>query len=172
MLIETVKEIQDIYLINSSISVPKDPKNKYFQEVIDWIASGGIVQPEFTDEELLQKAKDIKKLEINKQRDEAIDKDVLHTVGESDYYFQRSITAQLAWINAAQTMDDIVVNSWITASNAVVDLSKEDLISICNHIRLRDATEYFQARKRKDAVLALTTIEEVNDYDITQVYES
>jgi hypothetical protein len=119
----------------------------------------------------LQKAKENKKAEINKQRDLARDKDISHTVNGKIYKFQRDIVDQLAFINSIVSMTDTAVDGWVTSDNSIVDLSKSDLISICNHIRLRDGNEVKQARKRKDAVNALTTISEVENYDINTVYE-
>ena len=109
--------------------------------------------------------------EINAQRDSNISKNVAHEVQGQTYSFQRSITSQLAWINAVESMEDIALENWVTADNQIISLSKQDLISICRHIRFRDTTEVTQARKRKDAVNALSSIEEVESYDITQIYD-
>lgn len=64
MLIETTKQTQNGYLVNDSISVPNDPTNSDYQAIQEWIANGGIVQPEFTEEELLKNARDKKLKEL------------------------------------------------------------------------------------------------------------
>ena len=56
MNIETVKDLQNSYLVNGSITVPKDPSNSDYQRVQKWIAQGNTPDPEFTDEELLENA--------------------------------------------------------------------------------------------------------------------
>lgn len=119
----------------------------------------------------LNEAKKTKCEKINSQRDSNISKNVAHEVQGQTYSFQRSITSQLAWVNAVESMEDIALENWVTADNQIISLSKQDLISICRHIRLRDTTETIQARKRKDAVNALSSIEEVESFDITQIYD-
>ena len=66
MNIQKVKEFENIYLVNDSISIPKDDSNKDYKEVLEWIAEGNTPDPEFTEAEILQNAKDakIKELEI------------------------------------------------------------------------------------------------------------
>ena len=54
MNIETVKELELVYLINNSISIPKNPENRDYRKVQQWIADGGIVEPEFTTAEKIQ----------------------------------------------------------------------------------------------------------------------
>lgn len=119
----------------------------------------------------LEKAKEVKKSQINKQRDNNKNENILFAIDNEDYYFQRDIVSQLAFVNAIVSSDDIAISSWITADNSVVEITKSDLISICAHIKQRDDVEHYQARKRKDAVNALESIEAVENYDITTVYE-
>jgi hypothetical protein len=57
MQIEKVKDFTEYYLVNDSISVPKNSENKDYREVVFWIENGGIVEPKFTDEELIIKIK-------------------------------------------------------------------------------------------------------------------
>ena len=170
MNILKIKQLSSGYLINDGESFA--PFNSSLElEIQEWIAAGGIVEPEFTESELLQKVKDSKIQEINKQRDVNLNKNVSQTINGAIYQFQRSITSQLAWVNAVESMEDIALENWVTADNQIISLSKQDLISICCHIRFRDTTEVTQARKRKDAVNALSSIEEVESYDITQIYD-
>jgi hypothetical protein len=40
MIIETVKTQEDSYLVNGTTSVPNDPANKDYQDILDWINAG------------------------------------------------------------------------------------------------------------------------------------
>ena len=44
------------YLVNGNVSVPNDPANRQCADVIQWIAGGNTVDPEYTDAELLVNA--------------------------------------------------------------------------------------------------------------------
>ena len=55
-MINTVKAQGNGYLVDGVMSVPKDTGNRDYQEVLEWIASGNVVLPEYTDEELEAKA--------------------------------------------------------------------------------------------------------------------
>jgi len=70
MEIITVKKLgTDFFLLNGTLQVPKDPNNTNYKEILGWVENGGIVEPEFTAEELLIRAKTEKlaQLEINYQ---------------------------------------------------------------------------------------------------------
>lgn len=54
MQIETVKINGDCFLVNGKISVPNDPKNKDYIKIQSWVDNGGVVSPEFSDEEKKQ----------------------------------------------------------------------------------------------------------------------
>jgi hypothetical protein len=55
-MINTVKIQGNGYLVDGCMSVPKDTGNRDYQEVLEWIASGNEVLPEYTDEELEAKS--------------------------------------------------------------------------------------------------------------------
>ena len=120
---------------------------------------------------LLKQSKAAKKIQINILRDARMAKDIFHKVNGKNYLFQRNITANLAWINYLESESDVAVTSWVTADNSIIDISKNDLVSICAHIRDRDTQAVVQARKSKDLLETLTTIEEVEAFDINQVFE-
>ncbi len=119
----------------------------------------------------LEAAKAIKRKEINGLRDSRMAKDVCHKVGGKDYLFQRNITANLAWINYLESGSEVAVTNWVTADNSIIDISQSDLVSICAHIRDRDTQAVVQARRSKNLLETLTTIEEVEAFDINQVFE-
>ena len=119
----------------------------------------------------LENVKAIKKAQINALRDTRMAKDILGKVNGKDYYFQRNVTANLAWVNYLESSKDIVVTNWVTADNKIIDINQNDLVSICTHIRDRDTQAVIQARKCKDALEKLSTLAEVEAFDINQVFE-
>jgi len=56
-MINTVKIQANGYLVDGTMSVPNEPSNRHYQEIQEWIAQGNTPEPEFTDAELLDKAK-------------------------------------------------------------------------------------------------------------------
>lgn len=117
--------------------------------------------------------------QIRAKRDLALSKDVLGMAEGKQYYFQRRLYAEIAWLNnlmldailKGETIisdSDIFIKNWITSTNEIVSLTKSELINICSHLRDRDDLLVIQARKHKDRVLALTTLEEVSSYDINE----
>lgn len=63
MKIETVKYTTGGYVLNNQFFIPDDSgkptetQDFYYIKIMKWIAAGGIVEPEFTDQELLSNAK-------------------------------------------------------------------------------------------------------------------
>ncbi len=64
--IETVKELQNCYIINGCISVPKNPDNSDYQKIQRWIADGSVVEKE----DILAKTKLEKIAKIKSIRDQ------------------------------------------------------------------------------------------------------
>ena len=71
-MIQTVKEQRNIetgelqgYLVNGSMFVPLDKGNTHYQEVQEWIANGGSIEPAYTDVERFNYVKNKKLDEIN-----------------------------------------------------------------------------------------------------------
>ena len=52
MGIQKIKQTKNGYLVNESTFVPNDPYNTDYQAVQEWIAEGGVVEPEFSLDEL------------------------------------------------------------------------------------------------------------------------
>lgn len=63
-MIESIKKQGSGWLVNGNMSVPNDPRNTDCQEVLAYIEDGGIVEDEFTPEELAQQAIDTRRAEI------------------------------------------------------------------------------------------------------------
>ncbi len=61
--IQTVKLQENGYLVNGSMSVPNNPANRHYNDIQEWIALGNTPEPQYTDAELLQQAKD-KQLQV------------------------------------------------------------------------------------------------------------
>jgi len=148
---------------------PNDDTNPLSIELDNWLSDGNIL--EYSNLESLEVAKTIKKAEINALRDTRMAKDIPHKVNGIDHLFQRNIASNLAWINYLESSSEVAVSNWVTANNSIIDISQSDLISICAHIRDRDMQAVVQARRSKDLLETLTTIEEVQAFDINQVFE-
>lgn len=122
----------------------------------------------------LEEAKTAKKEEIIKARNSAFAKP-LHTRSNPDLYLRPQ--PQVNIFLAAYSMSDGATKEWAPCDkdgniqDLEVEFTKEELVSASNHYEERKTTQYNQARKRCRAVDALTTIEEVEAYDITTVYE-
>ena len=52
MNIDNVKPSGDGYIVNGTQGVPGDQNNRHAAEVLAWIAAGGVLDPEFTAEDL------------------------------------------------------------------------------------------------------------------------
>ena len=74
---------------------------------------------------------------------------------------------------SAILMEDGSTREWgcrCEGEKVIITLTKSDLLSLANHYEQRKNAEYNQCDKRRSTVDALTTIEEVEAYDITTVY--
>jgi len=76
-MINTVKQQENGWLVNGNMSVPDDKGNRHYQEVQEWIAEGGVVEPQYTDEEL-------SKIEQDK-----INSDAKYYLASTDWYIVR-----------------------------------------------------------------------------------
>ena len=47
MIVETVKIQENSYLVNGNMSVPNDPANRHYQDILDWVNAGNL--PEGAD---------------------------------------------------------------------------------------------------------------------------
>ena len=166
MDITTVKDLGDEYFVNDSKYVSKDDStNSLYNKVKKWLDIEGNDLEDMTTENLLN-AQEVKKTEINEQRDVALFADLTITLADT-----HSVTVQVskdtffmlqALIDADITMD------WILENNDIHEFVTADFITFRNALIARN-DEFHQARKRKDAVLALTTIEAVKAYDIKKL---
>lgn len=122
-------------------------------------------------EKLLRDAKESKKKRINALRNSYMAQDVLANVNSYPYYFQRDIQSNLAWINNIEGNERYIVTNWITSDNSIVNITTKELLEICKQIRERDTVAVINGRHAKNKVDTMTTIEEVENFDIEQVFE-
>lgn len=142
----------------------------------DWencLDSDKAILPQFQDnidQESLNEAKEIKKTKINNQKNKIINSLTDLTKDGKKYFFDRGILSRQSISMAAISLGGNDTIEWITEDNSIVTLTNQDFLTICSNIMLTDAREIKLARLRKNAVLSLTSLEEVENYDITQIY--
>ena len=79
MEINTVKESgTEMYLVNDEMYVPKADGNIHYKMIQEWIQDGGVVDPQYTAEEL----------EAHKQAE--INAEALRYLAETDWYVIRA----------------------------------------------------------------------------------
>jgi hypothetical protein len=124
------------------------------------------------DDVLLQEAKDSKKTEIKALRDAEFQKP-LQIRSNPDIYLKPQPQTNI--FLAAYSMADGAIKEWKPCDidgvmqDGFIEVTKEELISASNHYEERKTLEYNQYHKRIDAIEALTTIEEVEAFDINQI---
>ena len=69
---------QNRYLLNDTMSVPKSEDNRHYRMIQEWIADGGVVEPQYTPQEL----------EAQKQYEENVN--ALQYLEETDWYVIRA----------------------------------------------------------------------------------
>ena len=69
MQITKVQHWRSGYKVNNQFFIPADEYNLDYQDVLTYINNGGIVEPEFTDEQLLNNAKSSKLKELSVYHD-------------------------------------------------------------------------------------------------------
>lgn len=95
---------------NSGYFVPNDPDNVEAKEVLKWIADGGVVEPEFTAEELREK----ERATLKQDRDNALNS-MTHTFSDGSVVQVRPSDLSNFDIAIAIGQD----RDWIMADNTV-----------------------------------------------------
>lgn len=142
-------------------------------KIINWPYS----EPQPSDEELnLWLAQDSKKAEIKALRNSALLEPTPKTVSFQDNLENKTFNVQsndvnvftniIAYLGDRPASD---TRKWTDSTGERVDLSINDFRSLRNHLIFRDEVQYDQARLRSKEVEALTSVEEVETYDINQV---
>lgn len=157
MIINTVKELENSYLVNNSINVPKSAGNSDYQKVQEWIAEGNTPDPEFTEAELLQNAKDAKKAEIKAAKDEALYLPI-------DYLGTQFISSEKASQNI---LGALVLNGdnnyWLDINGNVLVLSRAELEQLGILIKTQRGMVYNNEATKITLINNAATIEEVNN---------
>ena len=123
-VIKTVKEINNKkgYLINNCISFVIDENSELLDSVKQWVNDGGIIEPEFTEEELESQ----RLAELKRAKTDALTKIVVEVNGKA---FDGNEPARLNMISAIQASELLGVNdnAWKLADNSVATVSVADL---------------------------------------------
>lgn len=178
MIINTVKDLQNSYLVNNSISVPKDSSNSDYQAVQKWIAEGNKPDPEFTPAELLQNAKNdkIKELEVFHESDEVR----ILTINEK---FQVSTNYEKTrkWfneiINDLENESDVtgkphdeITFEWEIAIGVWLPLKLSQLKQFKYAVFNITRVNFKQYRTHIKAIESLTTKTKIKNYDFKKGY--
>jgi len=157
MNIEIVKELQNSYLINNSITVPKDPSNSEYNRIQEWIAEGNTPEPEFTSEELLQNAKDSKTAEIEKLKSIELYKHI-------DYLGTKFVSSEKANSNI---LGAIILNhrsyDWVDVYGRPKKVNIEELKGLATLIAQQRGVTYNKVATKLRALHFAKSIKEVND---------
>jgi hypothetical protein len=173
MIINTVKELENSYLVNDSITVPKDAGNSDYQKVQDWIAEGNTPDPEFTLEEKIEyqlqqldnyhyNSSEIREMKIN-------DYFILSLSGDG-----RALIAE-----QIQSLDQQIKLNVITEESATFEYFYNGGSIEITLVQLRQLyifmlnvvnTNYAVYKAHVHEIKNLSTIEEVEAYDFTANY--
>jgi hypothetical protein len=131
----------------------------------------------------LNEVKDFKKQEINSLRDLNLTKTTPQTVG-SNYTLEISGENKIFQVpsNLKSELESRIgylkrqkvngVNNptatWIAEDNIICDLTIADFTALLDHVIYRTDFQFKQARLKKDALEALTTVEEIEAFDINE----
>ena len=159
MNIQKVKEFENYYLVNNLISVPKDPANSDYQKVQKWIEEGNTPQPEFTEEELLQNAKDNKITEIQTAKE--IDLYLNVSYNNKDFISSEKAVSNMT---GAIILDQDSYN-WLDAYGNSVTMTVNDLKSLVGIIATQRSLVYNKEATKIKEINEAQTIEEVNLID-------
>ena len=178
MNIETVKDLENSYLVNGSTTVPKDSSNSDYKKVQDWIAEGNTPDPEFTPAELLENAKKDKIKELNNFHES--DEVRVLTINEN-FQVSTDYEATRKWfneiINDLENESDVTGKShneitfeWEIATGVWLPLKLSQLKQFKYAVFNITRVNFKQYRTHLKSIEALTTIKEVEAYDFAQGY--
>jgi hypothetical protein len=177
MQIATVKKQNGGYLVNALVSVPNDPFNLEYKKVQKWIANGGIVQDQFTlDEVKLNKIAEIKAIRDSKNVEAIVDTsaEILNTNGAGSGAFTYfAFYTDRHPINPAADPSSILTNAivlnqsiaystqTVLGKNVTINLTPSLAKSIAAHLGLRNNNNYALANAIIVAINAASTKEQV-----------
>jgi hypothetical protein len=162
--ITSVKIQSNGWLLNGNISVPDASGNMEREAIIKWIAEGNIPEPEFTETELLSKAKASKLSEVTATYNASVSA----LVGSTDQYELTSWAKQEAEARAYvadNTISTPLLSGMIVArglGETVLDLSNK-IISNADAYQTAYATILGTYQAKQKAINAATTVAEVQE---------
>jgi len=160
MNIEKIKQIQSGYLVNDTTFVPNDPSNTDYQAVQEWIAGGGVVEPEFSLDEL--KIKKIAEVKLARE----IFQYTNLTVG--GYEFKSTQDAKLLFfsrVNGSASADYPI--DWRLADDVSwVSLSETEASALKEAMETQETSAYKQESVFYSAINTASSIEELAAIDI------
>ena len=160
------------------IFVPEDDSNKDYKEILEWIAEGNTPDPEFTEAEILQNAKDgkIKELEIFHESDSAR----ILTINNT-FQVSTNFESTRKWFN--EIIDDLenesdvtgkphneITFEWEIATGVWLPLKLSQLKQFKYAVFNITKTNFKQYRTHIKSIEAFSSVEDINSYDFTQGY--
>lgn len=161
-----ITKIQDIssqkgYKINNQFFVAYegndqfDLQNKDYQNCLKWIANGGIVEPEFTAEQLFEKTKQSKLAEIKTKRDKALNSNIIFDNQEykgtenartlfctrfnlSIFPIEWRLADDITWIMLDKAKSTGLANAFFNNSSSVYQKESAFLTTLKNAITIDD----------------------------------
>lgn len=199
MQINTVKLQTHGYVVNGNLFIPNDPANADYASVQEWIANGGVVSPEFTSQELLDKAKDVATRRIKELRDAANRKSFTgehsNVVNENLEVTEEIVNFEFHTTTTGQTLTEpsnilaitlhagnfnpayftpystkTVATAEAPSRKVVVKLTAALAMSIMLHLAQRSDSNVRLANVLENQVLVATSVEEVQAVDIENAF--
>ncbi len=183
MLISTVKKWQGGFKVNNQFWIPEDSANEDYKSILLWQESGGVVEDEFSQEELLEKAKFVKKQALKQLRDcinlsptprnggaetYRIGNDyVTFKLSASDIPMINSIISYLSSISS--DLNPNPTRGWTDINGVRWQLNIELFRSIVNHLLARDEQAFDLYNSRLKLLDSINSLEDVENFDINQI---
>jgi len=155
MSIKTVKKQGDGYLVNGDIFVPNDGANRQYQEVQSFIKNGGIVEDEFSPQEIVAKIVSDKKVEIDTAYRDALNAGVTYkaAVFQSDEKSVQSLVKVLTALANSWVLPAGFV--WIDAANVAHSATKAWLQGLNKAFGDHEAALFTRKLQAKGALAAI-----------------
>lgn len=124
-------------------------------------------------EEKIANAKESKKAEVKALRATSLSADLLAKVIDGKSYYVKTDPEINLFQSAILLADDAtrVWGCYVDGVKELIELTKSDLLNIAHHYEERKNQEYNLCDKRRAEINTLSTIEEVEAFDITQIIE-
>lgn len=176
MDIQTVKELEDRYIVNNTVSIPKSGSNKDYRLITEWLAEeGNSLSPLYSIEELI----DQKKLELNTYHNSDEVRELIITHDSEDYIISLShkdrtlVKEQIDVLDKKIEVGDILeadaeFEYYYNGGSVIISLPELNAL----YIQMNDivAANYITYKTHCGNLDALTIVEDVENYDFTSGY--